>query len=152
MNFMAEAAFLLALPLLAADSAPTISVDLLRQPLPPKAKEILIKAHQASARGDHRSAIALLDSAHDKFPQADAWTESLSGVEYLRTGQFEAAVAALECAVRLLPRDSVDRANLGFALAAQGRYAEAAEQLRQAVELDHNNQKARQLLTVVLAR
>jgi len=145
-NFLIQGALLLALPL----AAQTISVDLLRQELPPKAKEILLKAQRASEAGDHAAAIEILETAHEKFPQSDAWTESLLGLEYLKTRQFEAAVSALECAVALLPRDAVDRANLGFALAKLGRTAEAAQQLRQAVELDTTNEKTRQLLTVVL--
>lgn len=146
MTFLIHATLVLALPL----AAQTISVDLLRQELPPKAKEVLGKANRASQAGDHTAAIHLLESAHEKFPQSDAWTESLLGVEYLKTMQFEAAASALECAVALLPLDAVDRANLGFALAKLGRTAEAAEQLRRAVELDTTNKKTRQLLSLVL--
>src|SRR5579864_3132735 len=96
----------------------TISFDLLRQPLSRKAKQILEKAQHAAGAGDHVRAIELLETAHAKYPQLDAWTQSMLGVEYLRTHQFSSGVLSLEQAVQLLPQDAVDRSNLGFALAA----------------------------------
>ncbi len=152
MNLLLHAAILLAFPLYADDAPGTISADLLRQPIPVKAKEILRKAQRAADLGDHDGAIKLLQSAHDKYPDSAAWTQSMLGVEYLKTRQFDAALSALEQAVALLPRDAVDHSNLAFALASTGRYAEAEEHLRCALELDNGNLKIRALLDFVRKR
>lgn len=140
-------------PLPGEPSAPrTISVDLLRQPLSHKAKQILQKAQRAADAGDHARAIGFLETALAKYPESNAWTQSMLGVEYLKTNQFTAAVTALEQAVLLLPRDAVDRSNLGFALASIGQYDRAERELRRAVALDGASLQTRQLLDVVLAR
>ena len=83
-------------------------MDLLRQHIPAKAKEILQKAQHAADAGDHAGAIGLLESACAKYPEADAWTESMLGVEFLKTRQFDQAVEALEQAILLLPRDVIE--------------------------------------------
>ena len=132
-------------------AARTISADLLRQPLSRKAKQILQKAQQAADAGDHYLAIQLLETAGMKYPESNAWTQSMLGVEYLKTDQFEAAVTSLEQAVLLLPRDAVDRANLGFALASIGQYDRSELELRRSLALDHSNLQTQQLLEVVLA-
>ena len=129
----------------------TISADLLRQPVSRKARQILQKAQHAADAGDHARAIGFLETALAKYPESVAWTQSMLGVEYLKTDQFAAALASLEQAVLLLPRDAVDRSNLGFALASTGQYDRAEQELRHALALDHSNLKARQLLDVVLA-
>lgn len=128
-----------------------ISADLLRQPLSRKAKQILERAQHAAAAGDHLRAIELLETVHAKYPESDAWTQSMLGVEYLKTRQFESALSSLEQAVLLLPRDAMDRSNLGFALAAIGQYQRAEVELRCALVLDHGELKTRQLLDIVLA-
>jgi Flp pilus assembly protein TadD len=151
-NALAQA-LVLSLPLYAVGpGAETISADLLRVHLPTKAKEILLKAKRAADAGDHAGAIELLESACVKYPEADAWTKSTLGVEYLRTRQFEGAVVVLQQAILLLPRDSVDRSNLGVALANTGRYDQAEQELNRAVELDSTNVTARKLLVIVHER
>jgi Flp pilus assembly protein TadD len=145
-------AFSLALSLMTVvrgQPAQTISADLLRQRLPAKAKQILQKAQRAADAGDHGRAIELLDMALAKYPESAAWTQSMLGVEYLKTRQFDAAVTALEQAVVLLPREAVDRSNLGFALASTGQYDRAERELRRAVALDTGNRTTKQLLEVV---
>ena len=132
-------------------AAQTISADLLRQPLSRKAKEILQKAQHAADAGDHARAIALLESASAKYPESDGWTQSMLGVEYLKTRRFEAAVASLEQAIALLPRDAADHSNLGFALVSMGQYDRAEQELRRAVALDKGNRTTKQLLDEVLA-
>ncbi len=129
----------------------TISVDLLRQPLSRRAKQILQNAQHAADAGDHKRAIALLNIALAKYPESAAWTQSMLGVEYLKAEQFTAAVTSLEAAIVLLPRDAVDRSNLGFALVSAGQYDRAELELRRALALDQNNPKIQQLLDVVLA-
>jgi tetratricopeptide (TPR) repeat protein len=129
----------------------TISADLLRQPLSRKAKQILQKAQHAADAGDRVRAIGFLETALAKYPESAAWTQSMLGVEYLKTDRLAAALASLEQAVLLLPRDAADRSNLGFALASTGQYDRAEREVRRALALDHSNLKAQQLLDVVLA-
>jgi Flp pilus assembly protein TadD len=131
--------------------ARTISAELLKQPLSRKAKQILGKAQLAADAGDHMHAIALLETARAKYPESAAWTQSMLGVEYLKTRQFAAAVISLEQAVAMLPRDAVDRSNLGFALASTGEYDRAERELRCAIVLDRADLKTKQLLDVVIA-
>ena len=130
--------------------ARTISADLLRQPLSAKARQILQRAQQAADAGDHTSAIGLLEAALEKYPESTAWTQSLRGGEYIRTDRFADAVTSLEQAVLLLPRDMVDRSNLGLALACTGQYDRAERELRRALALDGSSLKTRQLLEVVV--
>ena len=157
MNFLIQGALFLTLPLYAVEPsqpapAGTISVELLRQHLPSKAKSLLQKAQRAADRGDHARAIALLESTLARYPESAAWTQSMLGVEYLKTRQFDAAVVALEQAVALLPREAVDHSNLGFALASTGHFDLAEQELRRAVELDSGNLRIRALLARVRQR
>ena len=129
----------------------TISVELLKQPLSRNAKNLLGKAQQAAQLGDYTKAIALLRSVHTKYPETDAWTQSMLGVEYLRTRQYAEALTSLQQAILWLPRDPVDRSNLGFALALVGQYDRAEVELRCALALDPSDPKTMQLLDVVRA-
>ncbi len=131
--------------------ARTISVDLLSQPLSRKAKQILQNAQHTADAGDHARAIGFLKMALVNYPESAAWTQSMLGVEYLKTKQFAAAVASLEQAILALPREAVNYSNLGFALASIGQYDRADPELRRALALDHGNLKTRQLLDAVLA-
>jgi Flp pilus assembly protein TadD len=129
----------------------TISADLLRHPLPRKAKQVVEKAQRAAEAGDHARAISLLETARDQYPESDAWTQSMLGVEYLKTGQFASALTALEQAVLLLPNDPVDRSNLGFALAATGQYDRAEQELQRAIALDNSDLSTKKLLATIIA-
>jgi tetratricopeptide (TPR) repeat protein len=156
-NLLIQGALFLTLPLYAVDPsqpAPpgTISADLLRQHLPSKARALLQKAQRAADAGDHAGAIELLESTLVRYPESAAWTQSMLGVEYLKTRQFDAAVTALEQAVALLPHEAVDHSNLGFALASTGHYDQAEQELRRAAELDSGNLKIRALLATVHQR
>jgi Flp pilus assembly protein TadD len=144
----------LALSLFAADVPPaqTISADLLRQPLSRKAKQILQKAQRFADTGDHLRAIRLLEAARSKYPESAAWTQSMLGVEYLKTGRFADAVTSLEQTILLLPHDAVDRSNLGLALALTGEYDRAERELLSALSLDRSDGKTRQLLEIVQRR
>jgi len=140
-------------PEMPAPSAPApsaISADLLRHPLPAKARQILQKAQRAADAGDHASAVQLLEGMLAKYPDSSAWMQSLLGVEYMKTDQFDAAVTSFEQAVLLLPHSAVDRSNLGVSLAAVGQYDRAERELRHALELDGDNVKAKQLLEVLI--
>jgi TolB-like protein/Tfp pilus assembly protein PilF/predicted Ser/Thr protein kinase len=54
-------------------------------------------------------------------------------------GQWQEAVEQLELAVQEDPLHATMRANLAFCLSGVGRYAEAEQQIRQAIDLDTNN-------------
>ncbi len=119
--------------------AVTISVDLLRHPLPDQARQMLQRAQRTAQSGDHLSAIQQLTEALAKFPRSAAWIQPLLGVEYLKTDQPAAAARALEEAVSLLPHDAVNHSNLGFSLASIGEYDRAEQELRRSLELDQSS-------------
>jgi Flp pilus assembly protein TadD len=129
----------------------TISVDLLRYHLPSKALLRLQEAQRAADAGDHAGAIQRLEETLAKYPASAAWAQSMLGVQYLKTYQLTAALAALDQAVTLLPRDAVNRANLGLCLVLSGQYDRAETELRHALELDHRNRKTQELLDALLA-
>jgi Flp pilus assembly protein TadD len=131
--------------------AGTISADLLRHPLSAQARERIDKALRTAQAGDHLSAIEQLTKALAKHPESAAWIQPWLGVEYLRVDRPEAAIQALEQAVRLLPRDPVNRSNLGLSLASTGQYDRAEQELRQALTLDAKSDTTRRLLEVVEA-
>ncbi len=134
-----------------ASRSGTISADLLRHPLSEQAREMLDKAQRAAQAGDHISAIQQLTKALAKHPESAAWIQPVLGVEYLKTDQHEAAIQALEQAVLLLPRDPINRSNLGLCLAFAGQFDRAEQELQQALQLDAKNDTTRRLLAVVEA-
>jgi tetratricopeptide (TPR) repeat protein len=131
--------------------AGTISADLLRHPLSAQAREMIDKAQRTAQAGDHLSAIEQLTKALAKHPESAAWIQPVLGVEYLRTDQHAAAIQALEQAVLLLPRDPINRSNLGLSLAFVGQYDRAKQELQQALKLDAKNDTTRRLLAAVEA-
>lgn len=134
-----------------ATRAGTISADLLRHPLSAQAREMIDKAQRTAQAGNHLSAIEQLTKALAKHPESAAWIQPLLGVEYLRTDQHAAAILALEQAVQLLPRDPINRSNLGLSLAFAGEYERAETELQQALKLDAKNDTTRRLLAAVEA-
>jgi len=134
-----------------ATRAGTISAELLRHPLSAQTREMINKALRTAQAGDHLSAIAQLTKALAKHPESAAWIQPWLGVEYLKTDQPEAAIQALEQAVLLLPRDPINRSNLGLSFASTGQYDRAAQELRQALKLDAKSDTTRRLLEVVEA-
>lgn len=135
-----------------ADQPPsgTISAELLQYPLSSKARHMLQKAVQLSDAGDHAQAVKQLQKTLVKFPGTGAYVYSLIGVEYMKTRQFPEAIDALEQAVKLLPHDASNHANLGLALVSNGERARAEPELRRALELDPHYAMARQLLGVLI--
>lgn len=142
---------LLVLPLI-AQQAPTgkISLELLRYPLSAKALHMLQEALQMSESGDHSGAVKQLQKTLAKCPDSAAYADSLIGVEYLKTSQIPEAIDALEEAVKLLPHDASNHANLGLSLAFSGHYDRAQPELRRALELDPHNAMARRVLSALV--
>ena len=134
-----------------ATRAGTISAELLRHPLSAQAREMITRALRTAQAGDHLSAIEQLTKALAKHPESAAWIQPWLGVEYLKTDQPESAIQALEQAVLLLPRDPINRSNLGLSFASTGQYDRAAQELRRALKLDAKNDTTRRLLEVIEA-
>jgi tetratricopeptide (TPR) repeat protein len=130
----------------------TVSAEVLRYPLSDKALQMLRKALQISDAGDHARAIRQLQKTLDKCPGTDAYVYSLIGVEYIKSEQIPQAVDALEQAVKLLPRDASNHANLGLALFSEAQYDRAEWELKRALELDPHYKMATQVLSVLAAR
>ena len=137
----------------AAGPAPagTISSDLLKHPLSRTALRLLRNAKHLSEVGDHAAAIAALREALVKQPAAAAYVHNMLGAEYLETRQFAAAVASLAEAVRIMPHETAVHSNYGLSLAVTGRFDLAEKELRQALALDHTNEKARNILDALVA-
>jgi tetratricopeptide (TPR) repeat protein len=132
-----------------AGPARTISVELLRYPLSGKASRMLHTALQAASAGDHAGAVKQLQKTLAKYPGSGPYVYSLLGVEYLRMEQISAAEEVLKQAVKLLPHDASNHANLGLALVSKGEYDCAEPELRRALDLDPHYALARQVLSVV---
>lgn len=124
----------------------TVSSDILRHPLTSKARRRLQKALHLSELGEHPAAIKELRETLVKEPSAAPYTQNLLGVEYAENLQFDEARKSFEEAVRLMPHESVNHANLGFSLAVAGDWNSAEREARTAIELDPNNTKAKTLL------
>jgi len=129
--------------------ARTVPVELLRYPLSSKALHMLQKALKASDAGDHSGAVKQLQKTIAKCPDTGAYVYSLLGVEYLKTDQIPDAVDALEQAVKLLPHDASNHANLGLALVSDGQYDRAEPELRRALDLNPHYAMATQLLNAL---
>ena len=127
-------------------AARTIPAELLRYPLSAKALHMLQKALRISESGDHAGAVKQLQKTLAKCPGSAAYADSLIGVEYLKTAQIPEAIDALEQAVKLLPHDASNHANLGLSLLISGHYDRAQPELRRALELDPHNAVASKLL------
>ena len=129
--------------------AGAISAELLRYPLSGRARGMLQKALQTAEAGNHSGAVEQLQKTIAKCPDAGAYVYSLLGVEYLKTDQPSEAIDALEQAVKLLPHDASNHANLGLALVSNGQYSRAEPELKRALELDPHYAMASQLLNAM---
>ena len=127
----------------------TVSVEQLQHPLSRKGASLLRRAQNFAALGDHDKAIAELRLAL-KERSAIPYAHSLLGSEYLKINQVPAAIEALEQAVKLLPRNAVNHSNLGYALFLLGDIERAEREVRQALELDRNNEKTRHVLSLIV--
>ncbi len=129
--------------------AETISAEALRYSVPRNAIPMIRNAWQLSDSGDYQGAIQQLQKTLAKYPTSGAYVYSLLGAEYLRLHQFQDAIDALGNAVKLLPRDAANHANLGFALVSSGEFDRAEPEFQRALELDPKHGMARQLLTAL---
>lgn len=86
-------------------------------------------------------AIPLLERARRLEP-ADYFANLLLGIDFLRTGKTAEAVPRLELAARAKPGEEISEDYLGEAEASLGRYAQAAEAYRRAIERGHGSEQA----------
>ena len=124
----------------------TVSIDLLRYPLSASARHMLQRARRFIKERDHDAAIQQLEETLKRYPSSAPYTHSLLGVEYLDTQQYSKAVTSLEQAVRLLPHDPINHANLGLAFAFTGQPVRARQEARRALQLDPHLVMAERLL------
>ena len=129
--------------------AATVSSDILRHPLSRRAVHLIQKAVHISQLGNHAAAIDALRDALVKQPEAEPYIESLLGMEYLETRQWEAAVASFGKAAILMPHETASHSNLGLSLAVSGQLELAEKELHKALQLDHDNEKAKDILEAV---
>jgi tetratricopeptide (TPR) repeat protein len=135
----------------AAPKAPagTVSVELLRYPLSGKARNMLQTALHFIDLGDHKAAVSQLEHTLTKYPSSAPYTQSLLGVEYLKTDRYADAVDSLQQAVDLLPHDAINHANLGLSLVSMGQLDRAKQELHRALELDPHIPTASQFLAAL---
>jgi Tfp pilus assembly protein PilF len=127
----------------------TISSDILRHPLTPKARRRMLKALHLADLGNHSAAIQELREALVKEPSSAPYAHNLLGIEYVENKQFAEARSSFEEAVRLMPHESVNHSNLGFSLAVTGDLTSAEQEARKAIELDPENSRAKSLLDLL---
>ena len=129
-----------------------VSIDLLRHPISPKVRKLLLGAMDKMDSGDHATAIERLSEILAKHPDSAPYVQDLLGVEYVKTDRFEAAVNAFDKAVLLLPHDPMTHYYLGLALICTGDYDRATKEVQRALELDPKNARMQARLTALLKR
>jgi tetratricopeptide (TPR) repeat protein len=127
-----------------------VSVDVLRHPITPKVRRLLLSAMEKTESGDHEAAIAQLLETLKKYPDSAAYVYNLLGVEYVKTDRFQDAISAFGQAVSLLPHDAMTHYSFGLALVCAGDYDRAAQEVRRALELDPKNVKMQERLNALL--
>jgi Flp pilus assembly protein TadD len=126
-----------------------VSVDVLRHPITPKVRKLLLSAFDKIDSGDHEAAIAQLRETLAKYPDSAAYVHNLLGVEYVKTDRFEAAVSSFEQAVLLLPHDAMTHYNFGLALVCAGDYERAQQEVQRALALDPGNSQMQARLDTI---
>jgi Flp pilus assembly protein TadD len=126
-------------------AAGTISAEVLQHPMSGRAAKMISHAMNQAHRGDHLKAITELQLAL-KERSAVPYAHSLLGSEYLKTNQVPAALEQLTEAVKLLPRDPANHANLGYALFLMGQLEAGEAQVLTALAEDQHNAQTRSLL------
>jgi Tfp pilus assembly protein PilF len=129
-----------------------ISVDVLRHPIPEKARRMLQRALDAMNSGNDETARQWLLETLAKYPDSAVYVQSFLGVIYVRTFRFTDAVNSFEQAAALLPHDSMTHYNFGLSLACAGDYERSEREVRRALELDPKNISAQTLLSVLQHR
>ena len=127
----------------------TVSVGELRQHLSRTGASLIQQAQRYANAGKHLKAIEVLQRALEDS-SAIAYARSLMGLEYLKIGDINSAIAQLKEAVMLLPSVAANHSNLGYALCRIGSRQVGEMELREAISADRNSPKAHYLLGVIL--
>lgn len=130
----------------AGERGETVPVELLRHPLGEKSSRIIRKALEAIRAGHHEAAIGQLQEVLAKDPNSTYYAHSLLGFAYLKTDRYALAVESFETALKIVPSDAVNHYNLGLSLLSAGSYDRGEEEVRRALQLNPNNDKANALL------
>jgi Zn-dependent protease/Flp pilus assembly protein TadD len=102
------------------------------------AVEHLQRAAASVQQGDGVGALAECDQTLDLLPEghlARAEVHSIRALALVQMGRHGEAIAALDDAIQLAPRQPALRLNRGLMLARQGQYAQAVEDYQQALQL-----------------
>jgi tetratricopeptide (TPR) repeat protein len=132
-----------------SSGTPIVSVDDLRYPVSAKVRRLLEKAERKSDLGNHAEAIEDLHQALIKFPTSAPYVHNLLGREYISSGQYSRAEESFEEAVRLMPHESAHHSNLGLTLAILGKCDRAKGEVREALQLNSDNEKAKHILEAI---
>jgi tetratricopeptide (TPR) repeat protein len=130
--------------------SPIVPIDVLRHPMSPKVRKLLVGAMDKMDSGHHAAAIEQLSAIQVKYPDSAPYVQDLLGVEYVKTDRFDAAVNAFDQAVLLLPHDAMTHYYLGLALICTGDYDRATKEVQRALELDPTNTKVQARLDALL--
>jgi Flp pilus assembly protein TadD len=129
----------------------TAAVEVLRRAAKIAPKDARIRSNLGSALhsvGDFKSAVSELTTAAALAPSNRDIVRTFGycsrdyGIDLYRQGRFEASVAALRQASKILPEDSAVHYNLGRALARLGRKQESASELSIAEEQNRKSRDA----------
>ena len=118
--------------------------------LPEPGQNLLKKARDLSAAGDHAGAIEQLSQLTSQYPTFMLGFNEL-GVEYWRAGQLEKADATLQQAIKVQPDAFIPKMNRGMVLVTMKRYSDAEPVLREAKALNEQSGPARYFLGTALA-
>jgi Flp pilus assembly protein TadD len=129
-----------------------VSIDLLRHPIAPKVRQLLLRATEKINSGDYETAIGQLQGMLTRYPDSTAYVHDLLGVAYVKTDRFQEAIRSFEQAATLLPHDAMTHYSFGLALICAGDFDRATHEVQRAVELDPKNEKMRQRLNELLAK
>jgi Flp pilus assembly protein TadD len=138
-------------PPFGAKGPDVVSLDILRNPIPERARQMLRQALGLMESGRDAEAIRQLQETLAKFPSAAGWVHSLLGFEYMKMDQIPAAIESYEQAVLLMPHDAFNHHNLGVSLALTGDYARAEEHARLAQQFAPNNSQIQEFLAALVA-
>jgi Flp pilus assembly protein TadD len=139
-------------PAILGNGQDPISVDVLRHPIPEKARRMFRKAVNSLNSGDQEAARAQLLEMLAKYPDSAVYAHSVLGVIYVRTSRFNDAVTSFEQAASLLPHDATTHYNFGLSLACASEFDRAEQEVHKALELDPQNPSAQVLWSVLQHR
>jgi len=118
--------------------------------LPEAGQNLMKKARELSAAGDHDGAIEQLSMLTSQYPSFMLGFNEL-GIEYWRSGQLDKADASLQQAVKLQPDAFIPKMNRGMVLVTMKRYSDAEPVLRAAKSLDEQSGPVKYFLGTALA-